>query len=254
MTSHANKATIKAVTFDFWSTLYYNSPNYFINRGRILKSTLEHYVGHPIETRDFEAAIQATGESWRAIWAKESRTLTTRERLDIVLKSLDIKLESEKVTALLVQLENSVLEQPPILVPEAKAALAELAQTCCLGLISDTGLSPGRVMRRVMAKDGILDYFTHLTFSDELGHSKPHPTTYLTTLAGLSATPAEAVHVGDLLRTDVAGAKKVGMKAVQYIAINIDKRLPDLPEPDAVIAQHTELLPLIARWNQMGQR
>jgi putative hydrolase of the HAD superfamily len=75
----------------------------------------------------------------------------------------------------------------------------------------------------------------------------------LTTLDALGAAPTEAVHVGDLLRTDIAGAQAVGMRAVQYIGISQDQAdgLGDGRKitPDAVIRNHTELEPLLQRWN-----
>jgi FMN phosphatase YigB (HAD superfamily) len=94
-----------------------------------------------------------------------------------------------------------------------------------------------------------------LTFSDEVGYSKPHPNSFLRTLETLQANPASAVHVGDLLRTDILGAKAVGMRGVQYIGVNHDQWsttaefLPQTPiEPDAVINHHTELPALLKKW------
>jgi putative hydrolase of the HAD superfamily len=149
-----------------------------------------------------------------------------------------------------------MLEEPPEVVPDASAVLAELAADYRLAVISDTGLTPGRVLRQILEQDGLLPYFTHLTFSDELGRSKPHAEAFEATLAALNATPAEGVHVGDLLRTDIAGAQSVGMRGVQYVGVMRDEwsmslahPSPEPVTPDAVIHAHTELPPLLARWN-----
>jgi putative hydrolase of the HAD superfamily len=150
-------------------------------------------------------------------------------------------------------MENSILNDVPTLVPEARQVLADLAGRYRLAIISDTGITPGRVLRQLLAGDNLTPYFTHLTFSDEVGRSKPHPSAFLTTLDALDATPAEAVHVGDLLRTDIAGAQAVGMRAVQYIGVSQDQAngLEDGRKitPDAVIRSHEELEPLLKRWN-----
>jgi ribonucleotide monophosphatase NagD (HAD superfamily) len=66
--------------------------------------------------------------------------------------------------------------------------------------------------------------------------------------------------VGDLLRTDIAGAQGVGMKAVQYTGITTDDWLAatEAPAktvtPDAVISSHTQLGPLLHRWNGFSYR
>ena len=152
-------------------------------------------------------------------------------------------------------MENSLLNERPALVPEAKEVLVELSATYRLGLISDTGITPGRVLRQIMEEDGILDYFIHLTFSDEIGFSKPHPDAFLTTLKHLQVSPDQAVHVGDLLRTDIAGAKRVNMRAVQYIGITHDQEevappaLETAVAPDAIIENHTQLFALLQDWN-----
>jgi FMN phosphatase YigB (HAD superfamily) len=57
--------------------------------------------------------------------------------------------------------------------------------------------------------------------------------------------------VGDLLRTDIAGAQNVGMQAVQYIGVNHDTgAIPSVtPEtriiPDGVLKNLTELIPFL---------
>ncbi|HWG84354.1 MAG TPA: HAD family hydrolase, partial [Deinococcales bacterium] len=55
----------------------------------------------------------------------------------------------------------------------------------------------------------------------------------------------EVMHVGDIPRTDVAGALRMGMRAVRYAGIT-DR--PGQPEADAVIRDHRELLGLVERW------
>jgi putative hydrolase of the HAD superfamily len=152
------------------------------------------------------------------------------------------------------------LTDRPTLAPAARQTLADLSTRYKLAVISDTGLTPGRVLRQLLQEDEISHYFTHLTFSDELGRSKPHPDTFLSTLAALGATPGQAVHVGDLLRTDVAGAQAVGMRGVQYTGLIQDDWIAasDVSArtvvPDAIINSHTELTPLLRRWNGLSWR
>ena len=39
-------------------------------------------------------------------------------------------------------------------------------------------------------------------------------------LHDLNIGPEEAVHIGDLEHTDIAGAKRIGMKAIKFIGAN----------------------------------
>jgi FMN phosphatase YigB (HAD superfamily) len=58
-----------------------------------------------------------------------------------------------------------------------------------------------------------------------------------------------------LLRTDIAGAQQVGMRAVQYIGVSHDQAngLENGRKimPDAVIRSHEELEPLLRRWDEI---
>jgi putative hydrolase of the HAD superfamily len=244
---------IKAITFDFWSTLYESKTIDFTQRLLKLKESVEQGSGATFAHEQFEAAVRMARETWSHTWNEAHRTMTADEWLAVVLRELRISLHPEYLAEIQIGMENSVLNDLPTLVPEAKVVLPELAGRYRLAIISDTGITPGRVLRQLLERDNLTPYFTHLTFSDEVGRSKPHPSAFLTTLDALGAVPTEAVHVGDLLRTDIAGAQAVGMRAVQYIGISQDQAdgLGDGRKitPDAVIRNHTELEPLLQRWN-----
>ncbi len=122
---------------------------------------------------------------------------------------------------------------------EVIPALAEAGVK--LGLISDTGLTPGRFLVGFLERDGLLPYFSSLTFSDETGFPKPDPRMFHRTLAPLGVAPAEAAHVGDTPRTDIAGAQAVGMRAIRFAAAH-DTDEP--PAADYVIYDHRDLLSL----------
>ena len=85
-----------------------------------------------------------------------------------------------------------------------------------LAIISDTAFSPGSVLKQLMERDGIARYFDHYIFSDETGVAKPHPDAFHKALDGLGGTPEKGVHIGDIERTDILGAKGVGMEAILY--------------------------------------
>ena len=248
--------TITSITFDFWATLYQTrSRNNNLQRLFNLKEMVEQHSGHTFNLEQFQAAVRVARHTWSRIWTQECRTIPADEWLQIMQAHLGITLEPARLRALQTYMEDSILVDQPTLAPHAADVLAQLAARHKLAVISDTGLSPGRVLRQLLERDGIAGHFSHLTFSDELGRSKPHPDAFLSTLHALDVNPQQAVHVGDLLRTDIAGAQGVGMKAVQYTGITTDDWLAatEAPAqtvtPDAVISSHTQLEPLLHRWN-----
>jgi putative hydrolase of the HAD superfamily len=83
-----------------------------------------------------------------------------------------------------------------------------------VALISNTGMTPGRLFRRYLAQQGILDFFHVLTFSDEVKLCKPSTEMFHMTLQELGTTPDKTVHLGDHIQNDVLGANRAGMTSV----------------------------------------
>jgi len=57
----------------------------------------------------------------------------------------------------------------------AREALAALHGVYPLIIVSDAIFSPGRALRELLARAGMLEYFSAFVFSDEAGWSKPAP-------------------------------------------------------------------------------
>jgi putative hydrolase of the HAD superfamily len=94
-----------------------------------------------------------------------------------------------------------------------------------LGIVCDAGFSGGEVLRELLDREGLLACFSGWAFSDEVGHCKPAPQIFEAALAALDAKPAAAMHVGDLRRTDIAGAAALGMRTVRYRALHDDPQI-----------------------------
>ena len=133
---------------------------------------------------------------------------------------------------------------------ERDLRLAEGAEDCLrtlkdagvkLGIICDVGYTPSSTLREHLIRHGVLPLFDHWSFSDEVGAYKPSPVIFQHALDGLGGpAPERVAHVGDLRRTDVAGARAMGMVAVRYTGISDDDTQPE-PEADHVIAHLAEL-------------
>jgi putative hydrolase of the HAD superfamily len=242
---------IKAITFDFWSTLYQSQPVNKVARIKKLKASLEELTQTELDIATLTTAVQETWAQWNHIWHHEQRTLMSAEWVDILTHKITLPLSPLAHAKVTEAMELAVLDYPPSVAVGAREMLAELAQEYRLAIISDTGVTPGRILRHILTETDLIGYFHHLTFSDEIGVSKPHALAFHSTLQALNALPHEAVHVGDLLRTDIAGAKAVGMRAVQYVGILPDDHTPTHPiTPDAVIEHHDQFRPLLAQWNR----
>lgn len=110
-------------------------------------------------------------------------------------------------------------------VPGASVALADLRDRGVrTALVCDAGMTPGRIVRDFLDGVGILRHLEFCAFSDEIGVPKPSPKMFEAALSAIDTAPAEGVHVGDLLRTDVDGARAFGMRTIRITAISDDVR------------------------------
>jgi HAD superfamily hydrolase (TIGR01662 family) len=84
-----------------------------------------------------------------------------------------------------------------------------------LGVVSNRhyGGAPFHEDLRTM---GLLDYIElrHMAISADLGLRKPNPDIFWHALNSLNVSPDEAVMVGDSLRGDITGAKRLDMRAI----------------------------------------
>jgi putative hydrolase of the HAD superfamily len=65
-----------------------------------------------------------------------------------------------------------------------------------------------------LAEAGLEDLLDGAVSSAAAGAAKPDPAVFRTALALAGAGPEEAVHVGDSLENDVAGARAAGIRAI----------------------------------------
>jgi putative hydrolase of the HAD superfamily len=230
---------IRAITFDFWNTLYRAAAYARPLRTRFL---FDIFARNQIDVTpdQVDEADEVARNEWNRIWREDYRTPSAAEWVQWMLEALMIQLPQDDFNALARYFDRSLLEADPgpTLLDGAADAVRRLARHYRLGVISDAGLSAGRTLREFLIRDQLIDCFAHLTFSDELGMAKPHARAFLSTLDHLQAKPHEAVHVGDLTRSDIAGAKSVGMKTVRIAAVydDADRSVA----PDAVVYSFRE--------------
>ncbi|HUV89692.1 MAG TPA: hypothetical protein VMY80_08565, partial [Anaerolineae bacterium] len=137
---------LQALTFDFWGTLYQNVDGRE-ERLNLLDQVLARH-SQPRSWAALEAAYQHGWSVMTRVWREEHRTTTVEHWLHEVLAFLDASLPEDVQAALRRPLEEVHLYgNPPQPVPGVAEVLPRLAQRYRLGLISDVGLTPGRVLR-----------------------------------------------------------------------------------------------------------
>jgi putative hydrolase of the HAD superfamily len=230
---------LDAVTFDCWNTLLYeeNWPAAHARRVAELHRVAAeagHATTREASTRAFDSAWSRHMDLWR-----EEQATGAVEIAHWSLEILGIELHGIAFDRLVHHWQQASHTHV-----EALAGSRLLLQRLCsLGirraLVCDTGLTPGRVVRRHLERTGLLELLEVQIFSDEVGVPKPHPRMFHAALEPLRAAPERSVHVGDLRRTDIAGARSVGMGTVRFRARFDD--LEALPEADAVADTYTHL-------------
>jgi putative hydrolase of the HAD superfamily len=212
---------LKAVTFDYWNTLFVDVHGQDRERRRaeILRAELEAR-GREVSQTALHEAQWAGFDFFDRVWIGEHRTPSCGELVDSILAVLGARLPEDARERLVDRFELLVLDLPPEPMPGAVYALPLLAERYRLAVVCDTGYSPGSALREVLKRNGMLAYFEYLYFSNEHGMSKPDVRVFRRTLAALHVRAPEAAHVGDIQRTDIAGAQAAGMAAVHFIGAN----------------------------------
>jgi len=238
---------IRAITFDFWGTLYDEVGDSSARRER---QRYEHALmffrmtGADVDEPTLKRVMAETPHHAERLWREQHRTMNQGEFGQHVAAQMGYRLDDRSANALGEAMAMAGAQVPPALKVGANAVLEQLHGRYKLAVISDTGLSLGCALRKVMRNDQVLDYFDHLTFSDETSTSKPQARQFLYTCHMLQVPPAQTVHVGDLEETDVAGAREAGLRSV---LITNGRDAPDTAA-DTAIGALDELIDVIETW------
>ena len=154
--------------------------------------------------------------------------------------ALALEIEEDRHAETVTLFEDGLLHGAPDFADGLEDALAWASGRYRLGIVSDTMFSPGRVIRQLLERRGVLRYFDAFVFSDETGFSKPDPRALTLAAGTLGVGTGEIAHIGDLRRTDVQGARAVEATALLFTHIHHDET--DGPEPNAVLP-HWQALP-----------
>ncbi len=227
---------IDTVTFDLWNTLLSNAPpdnqKYGLKRVEKLSSTLKE-DGREIKVDLLLDAYHKSFEKCMGTWEK-NLDLSTEEQLKIMFGFLEEDKFKDVPPGLMSRLVevfvSPILDDPPSLIDGTKETLKGVQKKGCkIGLICNTGRTPGKTIKILLERLRIAGYFNVTTFSDELKIRKPDPRVFLHTLAQLKSRPQSSLHLGDLIDVDILGARNAGMISVHFNPnhISYEKVHPD---------------------------
>lgn len=175
------------------------------------------HLGAAVPADEFMRLYRASAAEADRWWRDEHRGYTTADRIRWLLAQLTIERPEhcEHIARAVREIDETLTDVPPPLLPGAADGIRELATRFKLAIVSDTGFASGRAQDRLLAQDDLLEHFSATVYSVDVGHSKPRPEPFHRALERLGVDAAHAIHVGDIERTDVAGALSVGMRAVR---------------------------------------
>lgn len=236
---------LQAITFDFWNTLIQE-------HGRVRDRRLDAWYGL-LEGEGAAIEREHLGDAFDRSWGHFQDAWRANLRYDAfdavrdVLEHLGLEPTADVVDDLVSVVTDPDPSWHPDPTPGVRGALESVkAAGLRVGIICDVGLTPSRTLRRYLEQHDLLQYFDHWSFSDEVGTFKPDPVIFHHALDGLGGVdPAATAHVGDLRRTDIAGAKGLGIYAVRYAGIHDDPPgdhgTADV-EGDAVVDDYDDLV------------
>lgn len=248
-------ADITTVTFDLWQTLLLDDRD--LGEARALvrlegaKSALAKF-GEDFALDHIREAYMSCFQQCREV-REDGLDVDFREQVAIFVNhikpSLAERLEPGIMDEIAEFYADSFLVHPPPAHVDAVQVLQGIKDMGLkMGLISNTGMTPGFTFRCYMEEQGMLDYFQILTFSDEVKLAKPGSEIFMMTLKALGATPGQTIHVGDHVTNDVVGAKRCGMKTV-WISGFYEREDPDDPEtePDITVSSLADVVSAVAK-------
>lgn len=200
-----------AITFDFWGTLFAD-----VDDGASQRQTIraDHFAAVTGAPRDkVNDAHEDASRRFLMHHIEKQQTLTPKHAVQMMCEYCDVSLDVDAFEAMVEFFATVILDVPPMPIAGCHEAVMRTAERCPIAIVSDAGLSPGRSLRVLLERENLLDAFTTLAFSDEVGVAKPQRPMFEAAAAGMGVAIESILHLGDLEPTDIDGAIAVGAQA-----------------------------------------
>jgi FMN phosphatase YigB (HAD superfamily) len=247
---------IRAIVFDLFDTLVdlrWERLPVTMHRGKRLPASLTAMHERVQERRavDLDAFVDAFAEGDKGFAEshyKHDREVPTQLRMGELLRRLGV--DDDELAGELTRLHMGVLRSGVETLAHHGPVLDGLRSGYRLGLCSN--FSHSDTALGVLRDAGLHERLDRaaIVVSDAFGLRKPRAEIFAEVVARLGVSADEALHVGDSLRADVAGAARAGLRTAW-----ITRRVSDPgaalaehegPRPDHVIGDLAELPSLVA--------
>jgi putative hydrolase of the HAD superfamily len=209
---------IRALTFDYWDTLYESGrlAERVALRRTAVGALLGAY-GRALPEEQLRALYDESGREAERWWSEEQRGYKTDERLRWIMEraSLTPRPGCEHVSEAAEAVDNALLLLPPAMFAGAWELLRSASRQFQLAILSDTGFASGRAQDRLLQKDAAREFFSATVYSMDVGVAKPRHEMFDAARTALGVEPGEIIHIGDNERTDVRGALAAGFRAIR---------------------------------------
>jgi putative hydrolase of the HAD superfamily len=223
---------IRHISFDLWLTLIKSNPLFKRKRAELIADKF-HPENMSVEQIDLlirqkDKIFDRYNEMYGIKISAKCMYLSVLQSIDSQSHRLDI----EDALWLMQQSNELFMDYPPQLLNEQIPDILRNLQseTLSLNIGSNTGYMEGAILRKVLKKTGIYDFFSFLVFSDEINASKPSAAFFQTILDKANVPKSNILHVGDNPKTDYHGALNFGFDALlitdsNYILNDIKSKL-----------------------------
>jgi putative hydrolase of the HAD superfamily len=240
---------LKAVAFDLWETLITDTPEQSRRQERLRLQRMTEILGDRAAPDRIEHAYRALWHRCHELYWSADVDVPCRRQIEHFAEAMEMELDTATVEALEEVYARAAVDELPSMVDGAAEVLEELkARGYRVGLISNTGRTPGSALRDVLEELRLARHIDTMVFSNEHGACKPQPSIFAALRDGLGVDYGETLFVGDNLYVDVHGAQRCGMRAVHFVpsvrgtavAPHVEHGLEIVP--DATIRDLRELL------------
>ena len=206
---------VRAILFDLGDTLIDFEP--MDTRAVFRKGAADSYaylkdLGHPLPAFNVYCRKQFRAVRWAYLWAKlRRREFEGLRLLRTFCAAIGIHL-SEASLLELAWIWYAPLIDHSNVEDKLAATLRDLRNTGYkLGLVSNTFVA-GAIHDRHLALHGLLDLLPVRVYSSDIGYRKPDRRIFQSAIDRLGVQATETLFVGDLVKTDIVGAHRMGMK------------------------------------------
>lgn len=212
--------SVRAIGFDLWETLITNSPDASRRQGEARVDRLTESLnecGMPIARDHVERAHHEVWQRCHELYWSHDVDIETRQQLVHFFELLGLDVPDDQMQHFEDVYARSMLHHPPELVDGAREVLNEIKRLGYrIGLVSNTGRTPGSVLREYLRLERIEHLFDAMVFSNELRVCKPRPTIFEALAARLGEPQHRIAFIGDNREADVFGAASCGMFAILF--------------------------------------